>query len=240
VSQIYGADLASIHACGFAELALAALAVLVPRLKSRSARRIIDVGCGAGVSTRALIDAGFEVLAIERSAALLNLAQKAAPGARFLLGSAYDVMLEPCDAILAIGEVLTYHAPEEDADACLRSFFGAAAAALPKGGQLVFDMIETGDALLSARAWKAGPDWAVLSASNEDVESRRITREIETFREVSAGCYRRSRETHHVRTFERATIDAWLEQVGFDVETATAYGDFELPRRRVVFYATRI
>lgn len=240
MSGIYDADLAFIQAAGFGDLARAAVVSLIPRLKAQGARRVTDVGCGAGASTKALTDAGFDALAIELSPALLDLARKVAPTARFLQASAYDLTLPACDAILALGEVLTYHAPEDDADSRLRRFFANSAAALPTGGQLVFDLIEMGSAPLNARAWKSGPEWAVLSASTEDVEGKRLTRDIETFRDLGVGSYRRTRETHHVRLFERATIVDWLQRAEFEVATATAYGTFELAPRRVAFYATRL
>lgn len=237
--ELYDEDLAFIQAAGFGELAAAAIATLIPLLKARGARRVIDVGCGAGVSTRALLQAGLETLAIEPSEAMLRLARAAAPGARFQRASAYDASLERCDAILAIGEVLTYHAPEDDAEAQLQGFFGRAHRALSDGGTLVFDLIEASGALLNARNWKAGPDWAVLSASEEDPQSGRLTRTIETFREMGGGAYRRRREAHHVRLFDRNLVSAWLERTGFEVETASAYGPIALPARRVVFYARR-
>jgi hypothetical protein len=192
------------------------------------------------VSTKALVDSGFETLAIEPSAALLNLAREAAPAARFRQASAYDVTLDECDAILAFGEALTYHAPSEDGEARVRSFFGSASRALRKGGLMVFDLIETGDESLNARAWKAGPDWAVLSASEENAELMQLTRNIETFRDVGGGSYRRASEVHHVRLFDRSAVSSWLEQAGFEVEIASAYAAFALPRRRVAFYATRL
>jgi SAM-dependent methyltransferase len=235
----YDEDLAFIQAAGFGELAAAATAAVIPRLKASGARRVVDVGCGAGVSTKALVDAGFDTLAIEPSAALLELARRAAPSAEFRQASAYHVALPSCDAILALGEALTYHDPTEDAAAHLRGFFGNASRALRKGGLLVFDLIETGDESLDARAWKAGPEWAVLSASAEDRELMQLTRVIETFRDAGGSSYRRRSEVHHVRLFERGAVSSWLEQAGFDVETATAYGSFALPRRRVAFYATR-
>ena len=105
---------------------------------------------------------------------------------------------------------------------------------------MVFDLIETGDELLNARAWNAGPDWAVLSASEEHVERRQLTRSIETFRDVGDGSYRRRSEVHHVRLFDRSAVISWLEQAGFEVEIATGYGSFALPRRRVAFYAARV
>lgn len=236
---LYDEDLAFIQASGFGELAAAAIAAVIPELKARGARRVIDVGCGAGVSTKALVDAGFDTLAIEPSGALLELAQQAAPLAEFRRASAYDVALDGCDAILAIGEALTYHAPTEDAETRLRGFFGSASRALRKGGLMVFDLLETGDESLNARAWKTGPDWAVLSAAAEDSGLMQLRREIETFRDGGGGSYRRRSEVHHVRLFERSAVRSWLEQAGFEVETTTAYGSFALPRRRVAFYATR-
>ena len=236
----YDDDLAFIQARGFGELAAAAAAAVIPRLHARGARRVVDVGCGAGVSTQALVAAGFDTLALEPSEALLALARQAAPSARFRHASVFDVTLEACDAILAFGEALTYHAPTDDAEARLTTFIDRASQALSKGGLFVFDLIEVAGAPLAARAWKAGPDWAVLSASHEDVENRRLRREIETFREVGGGTYRRRTEVHHVRLFERRAVSAWLEQAGFEVEFATAYGAFALAPRRIAFYASRL
>jgi SAM-dependent methyltransferase len=235
----YEEDLAFIHASGFGELATAAIASVIPHLKARGARRVIDVGCGAGVTTKALVEAGFETLAIEPSAALLELARKVAPSARFQQASVYDTPLEPCDAILAIGEPLTYHAPSDDAEARIRGFLGRARRALRKGGILVFDLIERGQPPLNARAWRAGRDWAVLSASEEDATLGQLTRHIETFRDVGGSSYRRRSEVHHVRLFERGAVSSWLDEAGFEVQTATAYGSFQLPPRRVGLWAAR-
>lgn len=234
----YDEDLAFVQASGFGEIAAAAIAAVIPQLKARGARRVVDVGCGAGVTTKALVDAQFETLAIEPSGALLDLARSAAPSAQFRQASAYDATFEACDAILAIGEVLSYHAPTDDAEKRLRTFFDSASRALRKGGLLVFDVIETGSPPLSARGWKAGADWAVLSASEEDAERRQLIRTIETFRDVGDGTYRRRSEVHHVRLFDRGAVSSWLEQTGFAVEVMTAYGSFELPPRRVAFWAT--
>ena len=98
MTGIYEADLAFIHAAAFGDVANAAITSLIPRLKAGRAQRVIDVGCGAGVSSRLLVEAGFDTLAVDPSAALLELARKAAPAARFLHGSAYDVALTTCDA----------------------------------------------------------------------------------------------------------------------------------------------
>lgn len=239
MTRLYDDDLAFVQARGFGDLAAAAAAAVVPQLLARGARRVIDVGCGAGVSTKALVEAGFDTIAIEPSEALLELARELAPSARFLRASAYDVALESCDAILAFGEGLTYHGPTDDAEARLRQFIDSASRALSAAGLLIFDLIEIAGEPLGARAWKAGPDWAVLAASHEDAEHRRLTREIETFRDVGGGIYRRRSEVHHVCLFEPKAVTSWLEQAGFEVELATSYGSFALAPRRVAFFASR-
>src|SRR5512146_1983580 len=101
---LYQEDLAYIQAVAFGGLASGAMPAVIDRLRAARipVRRVVDVGCGAGISTRALVDAGFDTRAIEPSASLLAIARSTAPGARFELGSVCDVALEPCDAILRL------------------------------------------------------------------------------------------------------------------------------------------
>lgn len=236
---LYAEDLAFVQAQGFGGFAAGAIAQVIPWLVASGAKRVIDVGCGAGVTTKALVEAGFETLALDPSAELLAVARASAPGAEFRQASAYDVELGPCDAVLALGEPLTYHAPEADADGLVRGFFQRAAKALRGGGLLVFDLIEADGETLDARGWTSGPDWAVLYETREDRARKRLVRSIETFRRQEDGRYRRASEVHHVRLFDRTEVVGWLEAEGFDVEVAAAYGSFALARRRVAFRATR-
>ena len=240
---LYEQDLAYIQAVGFGGLVNGAMPAVIERLRSCRipVRRVIDVGCGAGISTRALVDAGFETWAIEPSPSLRAVARDNSPGTRFVLGSAYEVALEPCEAILALGEPLTYHAPAVDADALVRDFFDGAARALAPGGLLVFDLIDCAGAPLDARGWSSGDDWALLYETREDQPARSLTRHIETFRTTGAdgSTYRRSREVHHVRTFAAAEVERWLDRAGFGVEVSDAYGSYKLASRRRAFFAVR-
>jgi len=239
----YQEDLAYIQAVAFGDLAKGAMPAVIERLRATPirVRRVVDVGCGAGISTRALVDAGFDTVAIEPSASLLAIARNTAPGARFKLGSVHEVALEPCEALLALGEPLTYHGPDMDADARLHAFCERAARALTPGGLMIFDLIEAEGAPLDARGWSSGDDWAILYEAREDRAARRITRHIETFRSKAAGTtgYRRSREVHDACTFEIREVKRWLEGAGFSVETADRYGAYALAPRRRAFFATR-
>jgi SAM-dependent methyltransferase len=212
MNELYQQDLAFIHATGFGDFARSAASGILRRLRAASipVRRVVEVGCGAGPLTKTLVDAGFEVIGIDVSPELLRVARITCSEARFLLGSIYTQEIPSCDAIVAIGEPLTYH-DDEDGDARLRD---------------------------SERSWKTGEDWAVLVETTEDQGSRMLIREIETFRKVG-DAYRRRREVHRVRLFDTHEVCSWLEAAGFRASTADAYGEFRLYPRRRAFFGTR-
>ena len=76
----YGEDLAHIHANGFTALAEAAAPAVVELPRRAGIRRglVVDLGCGSGITSRALLDAGYEVLGIDSSRPLLARARPAA------------------------------------------------------------------------------------------------------------------------------------------------------------------
>ena len=239
METLYQEDLAYIQACGFGDFAGGAGAEIVRVLRSASipVRRVVDVGCGAGPLTAALVDAGFQVTGIDVSDELLRFARAACPRVGFIRSSIYDQEIPSCEAILAVGEPLTYH-EGDDCDSQVREFFRRASTVLPEGGLLILDLIELGQPDLSARSWKSGEDWAVLVETKEDQSARTLVREIETFRKVGDG-YRPGREVHRVRLFDTAEVCGWLEAAGFRVRTAASYGAFQLPPRRRAFFCTR-
>jgi len=236
---LYQADLAYIQAKGFGDFAGGAAPEIVRRLRASPVpvRRVVEVGCGAGPLTAALLEAGLEVTGIDVSPELLKIARVACPRAEFQQGSIYEQEIPACEAIVAIGEPLTYH-DGKNADERVQNFFRRAHEVLPRGGTLIFDLIEMGEPDLTARSWKSGEDWAVLVNTIEDRSWRSLVREIETFRKVG-DLYRRGHETHHVRLFDSAEVCESLKGTGFSVSTADAYGDFRLPVRRRMFFCTR-
>ncbi|MEZ5669050.1 MAG: methyltransferase domain-containing protein [Alphaproteobacteria bacterium] len=238
--MLYGEDLAHIQAAGFDGFATRVAPALVALLRAAAiaVERVCDVGCGAGTTTRALCDAGFAVTAIEPSAPLLALARAAAPGARFVNASVYGAALPAAEAVVALGEPLTYHQPDDDAGARLRAVFAAAARALPPEGLLVFDLLTPDAAGPVRRGWQSGVDWAVLYEVRPGAQPDRLERSIETFRMVGGG-YRRGRERHHVRLFQVGDVVAWLDGAGFAVDVRDRLGDAPLPEGRRLFVAVR-
>ncbi len=117
MESLYQRDLAYIQAVGFGSVAEGAAAEIVRLLASATItiRHVVDVGCGAGPLTKALVEAGFEVTGIDASAELLEIACTACPSVRFVNGSAYESAIPVCEAVVAIGEPLSYY-ETSDAD----------------------------------------------------------------------------------------------------------------------------
>lgn len=240
METLYRSDLAYVHATAFETLARGAARDIIHRLKRSIApvRRVIDVGCGAGSLTKALVDVGFEVTGIDASAELLDLAQAKAPTARFVHSSLYDAEICDCDAVVAVGEPLTYHPEDVDADGLVETFFRRVATALPRGGLLIFDVIGLGEPSLTGRTWSSGEDWAMLVETTENQTARTAVRNIEVFRRVGDG-YRRSQEVHRVRLFDLSALRNQLSSCGFATDVSRSYGAQQLAPRRLAIFATR-
>jgi len=241
VQTLYQSDLAYIHATAFETLARGAAAEIVGRLHSTTigVQKIIDVGCGAGPLTKALVNAGFAVTGVDTSADLLQIARANVPTAHFIHASAYDAAIHGYEAVVAVGEPLTYHSDAAEADKLVNDFFQRVADALPPGGLFIFDVIGLGKPSLAGRTWRSGDDWAVLVETMEDQNDRRLIRDIQAFRRVG-GTYRRSQEVHRVRLFDISVLRDELAACGFAIEISDSYGAQELPPRRQAFFATKL
>lgn len=237
---LYRDDLSRIQAEAFGEYADRLMPRVLGLLGAGDAKtRVLDIGCGAGINTRRLLDHGFSVVALEPSQTLINHARELAPEATFLCSSVWDGVLPACHAALAIGEPLTYHARDVDAGARLRGLLEYFRSALPPGGKFIFDFIEADGAPLDAKRFRTEREWVLLVDTVEDRAAHRLTRTIDTFTHVDAlelDVWRRERELHEVVLFARGDVAKWLDAAGFEASLTDA--DPALPRR-VLVSATR-
>src|SRR5665213_703000 len=78
----YRRDLARVHHLGFASHAEACAPGILQLLEPVRRRNglVVEIGCGSGLLTRALVDAGHRVVATDASPAMLELAEQWASG----------------------------------------------------------------------------------------------------------------------------------------------------------------
>lgn len=235
----YREGLARIHHEGHGDLARKAGPAIVRQLRHAGIRRglVVDLGCGTGILARHLLAAGYDVLGVDPSAAMLRIAARVAPSARFIRSRAEDCDLPACVAVVATGEALTYLTPRRAPMALLRRHIRRVSKALIHGGVFVFDAIVEGDATpMTYRTWRACDDWAVLADVAEDLRAHVVTRRITTFVRVRS-VFRRSYVEHRVGVYRLERVLRQLRAAGFRARVQRAYGDMPLQSRRLVFVA---
>jgi len=224
----YGDDLAHIHDDGFSTLAELAAPKIVELLGDRgtSSGLVVELGCGPGRTARTLTDAGFDVLGLDASPAMIALARRAAPAADFSVASFVEADLLLCQAVIAVGEVLGYLLDPANTEEALAEVFARAHAALQPGGLFVFDLAGPGRVPGSGplRSWFEGRDWAVLVETEEDRVAQELTRSITTFRR-DGELYRRGQEIHRLRLHRPAEVLALLRCTGFRARVRRGYGE---------------
>jgi SAM-dependent methyltransferase len=226
---LYGADLARVHDVYFAATAVAAADELLRRLAATgiSGGTVVDLGTGSGILARRVLDAGFDVLGVDLSADMLELARSLAPRARFIEGSLWDVDLPPAVAVTAVGEAFNYSTETFTPNlAGLEERLTAVADALAPGGLFLFDVAGPGrSGVAGARQRFWDKDGTVLLMEDVDDHAGHLTRRIETFVPVGA-LHRRANETHRLVLFPPTEVAAALDRAGFSVERLDTYPGF--------------
>jgi len=217
--SFYPADLARIHDEGFGDFARAAACELLRRLPGSG--RVVEIGCGSGISSELLSAAGYDVLGIDISPDMLALARQRAPGAEFRQGSLWDDAELPRGiAVTAIGEVVNYAADARAGDARLPELFARVFAALEPGGLFLFDFATPGRGGREPQVY-SGSGWRMESETHEDPATRTLERRIT----IEAGGVRRE-EIHTLRLYDPKAVREGLEAAAFSCEALDRYCDF--------------
>lgn len=238
----YREDLAYIHDVGFGDYALESAPGILAVLSRSGVREglVVDLGCGSGLWARELANAGYRVLGIDISGAMVEIARRRVPEAEFRVGSLFDEDIPPCHAVTSVGEVFNYLFDPPGDEETLPRIFRRVHDALVPGGVFVFDVAEPGQVRrgVPTRGFTEGDDWVVLVERAEDRERAILTRRITSFRRVGVH-YRRDDEVHRQRLYESQEVARELRRAGFRVRTTRGYGEYRLPRAHAAFVARR-
>jgi len=227
----YRDDLAYIHDEGFTDFARGAAHGLLQILRSHGIKggRVLDLGCGSGRWARELNDAGYQVIGIDQSLAMVRLAREIAPRSKFTVGSLLRIKLQECDAVTSIGECLNYTFDQRNSAKALERLFLRVYSALRPGGIFVFDIAEPGRVPTGVeRKWSEGPHWALLVSIEGDRQRRVLSRRIVTFRKT-ASAFRRGEEIHRLRLYWADDLVQSLRECGFRARKLAGYGRFPFP-----------
>ena len=237
----YRAALAKIHHEGFGFHADACapgiLALLAPILARQGV--VLEIGCGSGLLTKHLTDAGHRVIATDASPAMLDIARTYAPDAiehRTL--ALPDDPLPEVDAIVSTGHALSYIDTRERIEAALV----ACARALRPGGVLALDLedLSTRDAQMARppAVW-VGEDWALFMERVSDRPTH-FARVQTVFVMEDDGRYRREHERHdNVLIDVEGVVPRLLEGEGLAVTVGPSFGDETNMEGLMVVVATR-
>ena len=226
----YRRDLARVHHLGFAHHAERCAPGILEILRPVRERDglVVELGCGSGLLTRHLVDAGHRVIATDASPAMREIAAgfvgSAATIRRLTLP---DDPIPPADAIVSVGHALNY-LPDEDA--IDRALVAIARALLP-GGVLAIDLcdLDYAEALGDQPSFgRAGDDWAIVTERSTP-EPARFVRTMAVFTRSDDGTWRRDDERHENVLVDVSRVPALLAAEGVEARVGTSFGSERLP-----------
>lgn len=223
----YRADLARIHHLGFGHLVELCAPGILDILEEAPDGPVLELGCGTGLLTRQLTDAGHNVIATDASPAMLELAEQEAPDADLQRLTLPDDELPTASAIVSVGHVLNYLPDREAVERALV----AIADALEPGGVLAIDLCDLRFGAVRRDAPTTGvaeEDWAIITAFATPA-SDRFVRSMTTFVRNDDGTWRRDDEQHHNVLVDVSEVPALLDDHGVDAEVRRSFRDETLP-----------
>jgi SAM-dependent methyltransferase len=236
----YGRDLALVHHLGYGFHADACAPGILRRLEPVRARNglVVELGCGSGLLTRYLLDAGHRVIATDASPAMLDLARETVPDVEAIEPLTLpDDPIPACDAIVSVGHVLNYLATT----AAIERALVAAANALRPDGVLALDLcdFEWGDLR------RDGPDhcrvdggWAIITQFTVPTRDQ-FVREMTVFLRNDDGTWRRTEERHDNVLVDTSLIPPLLSQSGVSATVGRSFGNETLPQGLRAIVGTR-
>jgi SAM-dependent methyltransferase len=219
----YGPDQALIHHENFGRLAQIAAEDLLSLLARAglTGGTVVDLGCGSGILARIVSDAGYDVVGVDISSAMIELARKKAPRATFHVGSLLDLELPAAVAVTGIGEALNYATDPRAGMTELERLAHRVNDALEAGGVFMFDIATPGREGGARQQWHDRDGWSLYMKAEET--GPQSDRYITIFRRKAEECYVRTDEHHVLRLYIPEEVAGLLRQAGLEAEV---HGDY--------------
>ena len=226
----YRQDLALVHHLGFGFHADATAAGVLKLLEPVLERDglVVELGCGSGLLTQYLVDAGHHVIATDASAAMLNLARETlGEAAEIRMLTLPDDPIPSADAVVGVGHCLNYL---PTAGAIDRAWVAIAGAIRPNG-LLAIDICDLsyGEARLDpdTAGW-VSDDWALVTRRSRPRPDL-FVREMAIFSRNDDGSWRRDDERHDNVLIDTSLVPPLLAKHGVEATLEPAFGSEELP-----------
>ncbi len=195
---------------------------ITDKLKSYLSGKGFDLGAGSGRITVELKKAGLDVIGVDDSEEMLEMANLRARqekvAVKFVKGSAVDFELTPCDFVISTCDVFNYLPSFGALEKTLKNIYSS----LRKKGKLVFDL-RRGDILKAMKdeVYFEDLDDITYLWSNSQ-RGNKLVMDIAFFTKQEDNLYQRRDERHEFLILSDEKIIETLEKVGFKVKT---YGD---------------
>ncbi len=224
-TKYYNTDLAFVHDRGHGQFAQHAAQTIWKLTKGISKNTlVVDLGCGSGILEKELENKELNIIGIDYSPAMIELATQNAPGAIYLTTSIYDFEIPECDLVCSIGECFNYLFDNKGDLNELRKLFANIHSALRLGGYFVFDILTLKliDTSYANSRIIEQDSWTIFLEIEADRDQSILTRKITLFLKKE-GCYKKSKETHRQKLYIKNDIETLLTDIGFEIAQINEY-----------------
>ena len=226
INTFYDAALSTIHDSHFGQLAFGASQVIKFLLEDRelSNQLIVDLGCGSGILAKELSEHGVNVLGIDISKQMLNIAKHKAPKATFIQASLFDFPIPSSNIVCAIGEPVNYLFDNKNDYNTVRNLFQHVFNQLKPKGYFIFDLLTTEADKTPTTKIVEKEEMTMIVQISVDITTAVLTRKM-TFFTKEGDFYTKHKETHQQQLFDRMKIKAMLQELGFQVSVVDSYNN---------------